>query len=116
MTRKKYMPVYGAGALAIFSGMTATAQEKPAAKEDAEVMSEVVVTGVRQSMRDAVIMKQNADLITDNISTADIGQLPDVTIAEELNRLPRRQHLARSWQREPGVDSRPGPAAGVRTS
>ena len=88
MTRKKFMPVYGAGALAIFSGMTATAQEKPAAKDDAEVLTEVVVTGVRQSMRDAVIMKQNADLITDNISTADIGQLPDVTIAEELNRLP----------------------------
>jgi iron complex outermembrane receptor protein len=88
MTRKKFMPVYGAGALAIFSGMAATAQEKPASKEDAEVLTEVVVTGVRQSMRDAVIMKQNADLITDNISTADIGQLPDVTIAEELNRLP----------------------------
>ena len=51
-------------------------------------LCEVVVTGVRQSMRDSVIMKQNSDLITDNISTADIGQLPDVTIAEELNRLP----------------------------
>ena len=50
--------------------------------------NEVVVTGMRQSMRDSVIMKQNSDLITDNISTADIGQLPDVTIAEELNRLP----------------------------
>jgi iron complex outermembrane receptor protein len=88
MTRNKFMPVYGAGALAIFSGMSATAQEQSAAKAEAEQMTEVVVTGVRQSMRDAVIMKQNADLITDNISTADIGQLPDVTIAEELNRLP----------------------------
>ena len=88
MTRKKYLPVYGTSALAIFSGMTATAQEKPAAGADAEVMNEVVVTGMRQSMRDSVIMKQSSDLITDNISTADIGQLPDVTIAEELNRLP----------------------------
>ena len=88
MARKKYLPVYGTSALAIFSGMTATAQEKPAAGTDAEVMNEVVVTGMRQSMRDSVIMKQSSDLITDNISTADIGQLPDVTIAEELNRLP----------------------------
>jgi TonB-dependent receptor len=88
MTRKKYLPVYGTSALAIFSGMAAMAQEKPATKDDAEVLNEVVVTGVRQSMRDSVIMKQNTDLITDNISTKDIGQLPDVTIAEELNRLP----------------------------
>ena len=51
-------------------------------------MNEVVVTGMRQSMRDSVVMKQNSELISDNISTADIGQLPDVTIAEELNRLP----------------------------
>lgn len=88
MTRKKYLPLYGTSALAIFSGMTATAQEKPTAQNDAEVLNEVVVTGMRQSMRDSVIMKQSSSLITDNISTADIGQLPDVTIAEELNRLP----------------------------
>ncbi len=88
MTRKKYLPLYGTSALAIFSGMTATAQEKPTAQNDAEVLNEVVVTGMRQSMRDSVLMKQSSALITDNISTADIGQLPDVTIAEELNRLP----------------------------
>src|SRR5262252_4032582 len=88
MKRKKYLPVYGTSALAIFSGMTAVAQEKPATPNDAEVLNEVVVTGMRQSMRDAVIMKQSSDLITDNISTTDIGQLPDVTIAEEINRLP----------------------------
>ncbi|HEV7606067.1 MAG TPA: TonB-dependent receptor [Steroidobacteraceae bacterium] len=86
MRAKKYLPVYGTAALAIFTGMTATAQEKP--KEDAEQIAEVVVTGVRQSMRDSVIMKQNSALITDNIASGDIGQLPDVTIAEELNRLP----------------------------
>jgi hypothetical protein len=33
-------------------------------------------------------MKQNSDLITENISSKDIGQLPDITIAEELNTLP----------------------------
>jgi TonB-dependent receptor len=86
MRRKKYLPVCGTGALAIFAGMTATAQDKP--KDEAEEMTEVVVTGVRQSMRDSVIMKQHAELITDNIASGDIGQLPDVTIAEELNRLP----------------------------
>jgi TonB-dependent receptor len=86
MRRKKYLPVCGTGALAIFTSMAVTAQDKP--KDDAEELTEVVVTGVRQSMRDSVIMKQNSELITDNIASGDIGQLPDVTIAEELNRLP----------------------------
>ncbi|MDE2492485.1 MAG: TonB-dependent receptor [Alphaproteobacteria bacterium] len=51
-------------------------------------METVTVTGVRESLRDSLVMKQSSDLITENISTKDIGQLPDVTIAEELNRLP----------------------------
>lgn len=54
----------------------------------AEDIETVVVTGIRGSLRDSLIMKRNSDLVTDNISTKDIGQLPDVTIAEELNRLP----------------------------
>src|SRR6478752_4364381 len=86
MKQKKFLPACGTGALAIFTCMTATAQEKP--KDDAQTIDEVVVTGVRQSMRDSVIMKQNSGLITDNIATGDICELPDVTIAEELNRLP----------------------------
>jgi len=86
MKRKKYLPVYGTGALAIFTSMNVAAQEPP--KDSLDDLSEIVVTGVRASMRDSVIMKQKAELITDNIASGDIGQLPDVTIAEELNRLP----------------------------
>jgi iron complex outermembrane recepter protein len=48
----------------------------------------VVVTGIRASMRDSLQMKLSSDLITENISSKDIGQLPDITIAEELNTLP----------------------------
>jgi len=54
----------------------------------ADPEKDIVVTGVRGSLRDALSVKRNSDLISDNISTKDIGQLPDVTIAEELNRLP----------------------------
>jgi TonB-dependent receptor len=49
---------------------------------------EVVITGIRGSLRQSLEMKRDTPLVTDNISTTDIGQLPDVTIAEELNRLP----------------------------
>ena len=56
--------------------------------QDASSIETVVVTGIRESLRDSLVMKQNATLITENISTKDIGELPDITIGEELNRLP----------------------------
>ncbi|MGD0144246.1 MAG: TonB-dependent receptor plug domain-containing protein, partial [Rhizomicrobium sp.] len=62
---------------------SATAPEK---KSDG--IEEVVVTGIRDSLRDALKMKRSSDLITDNISAKDIGQLPDITLAEALNTLP----------------------------
>ncbi len=64
------------------SGTGATPDQKPAQVET------VVVTGIRGSLRDSLTMKQSSDLITENISAKDIGQLPDITIAEELNTLP----------------------------
>ncbi|GFE83247.1 TonB-dependent receptor [Steroidobacter agaridevorans] len=52
------------------------------------IIEEVQVTGIRQSLRDALSVKLNSDLVVDAISSEDIGQLPDVTIAESINRLP----------------------------
>jgi iron complex outermembrane recepter protein len=81
-------PVYRASALAIFTSFGAQAYADAAADAATDNLSEIVVTGVRQAMKDSIGVKKNSDLIGDNISTAEIGQLPDVTIAEELNRLP----------------------------
>jgi TonB-dependent receptor len=90
---KKRQPVYRTGALAIFTTFGAQAYAAAAAAaaagaSDADSLTEIVVTGVRQAMKDSIDVKKHADTIGDNISTAEIGQLPDVTIAEELNRLP----------------------------
>lgn len=52
------------------------------------IIEEVQVTGIRESLRDALSIKMNSDLVVDAISSEDIGQLPDVTIAESINRLP----------------------------
>ncbi|MDI7775863.1 TonB-dependent receptor [Asticcacaulis sp. EMRT-3] len=49
---------------------------------------EVVVVGMRKSLRDALDIKRRQTGIVEAISSKDIGALPDVTIAEELNRLP----------------------------
>jgi iron complex outermembrane recepter protein len=73
-------------ALAILSSINGLAVAQTAASDSK--LDEVIVTGERQALRDSILMKENTDLISDSISTAEIGQLPDVTIAEELNRLP----------------------------
>ncbi|HZF14934.1 MAG TPA: TonB-dependent receptor [Steroidobacteraceae bacterium] len=71
--------------MAILSvGVPVLAQEQSGGDQ----MEEILVVGVRQALRDSIITKKNTDLVSDNISTNDIGQLPDVTIAEELARLP----------------------------
>ncbi|MEO8114945.1 MAG: TonB-dependent receptor [Phenylobacterium sp.] len=75
----------GSSALAICA---ATSIPAFAADADASKVEEVVVTGIRGSLKESLAMKRINPLVTDNISTSDIGQLPDVTIAEELNRLP----------------------------
>jgi iron complex outermembrane recepter protein len=85
---KNRQPVCTASALAIFTTFGAQAYADAASDAASDNLSEIVVTGVRQAMKDSIGVKKNSDTIGDNISTAEIGQLPDVTIAEELNRLP----------------------------
>lgn len=68
----------------------AQAQENPGgeAAQDSEVIEEVVVTGFRRSLQDAMRLKRDSDLIVEAISAEDIGKLPDNSIAESLVRLP----------------------------
>ncbi|MGA7710323.1 MAG: TonB-dependent receptor [Rhizomicrobium sp.] len=77
------MLLLGASAAAICSAATITAYA-----QDAGTVETVTVTGIRESLRDSLIMKQNSQLITEDISTKDLGELPDITVGEELNRLP----------------------------
>ena len=63
--------------------MTAFAQDA-----DDQVIEEIVTTGYRSSLRDAMLMKQNSESIIEAITAEDIGKLPDASIAESLARLP----------------------------
>ena len=58
----------------------------PAAK--APDATEVVVVGIRKSLRDALQTKRAATGVVEVISSKDIGALPDVSIAETLNTVP----------------------------
>lgn len=51
-------------------------------------IEEVVVTGFRQSVLNALDAKRNSDTVIEAISADDIGGLPDVSIADSLSRLP----------------------------
>ncbi len=81
-----------AAAIAIIAGpaaQNAAAQTTaPAAATPAAGTDEVIVTGMRKSMRDALQTKRAETGVVEVVSSKDIGVLPDVTIAETLARLP----------------------------
>ena len=63
-----------------------TAPKTPGAKATDE-LQEVTVTGVRASQIRAIEIKRLAPSIQDSISAENIGQLPDVTITDALQRI-----------------------------
>ena len=64
--------------------------DAPAAKPKGkpEVLQEVVVTGLRQSLMSAEAIKRLAPQIVDSVTAEDIGALPDRSVAEALERIP----------------------------
>lgn len=49
---------------------------------------EIVVTGFRAALENAVAEKKNRDQVVESVSAEDIGKLPDASIAESIARLP----------------------------
>lgn len=51
-------------------------------------VEEVMVTGYARSLQNSIETKRNADTVVQAISAADLGGLPDVSIADALGRVP----------------------------
>ena len=83
-----YKLLAAASGLALMAAASAHAQTTPAPASDTSQVDEVVVTGVRKSLREALDVKRGSDKVVEAISAKDIGVLPDVTIAESIARLP----------------------------
>src|SRR3546814_796010 len=64
----------------------ASAQSETAADEGTE--SEIVVTGFRASLENALNAKRDSNLIIESVTAEDIGKFPDQNVAESLQRLP----------------------------
>lgn len=67
------------------SGPAALAQDTGA--EAQEEVQEVVVTGIRSSLRSALNVKRNSVQVVDAITAEDIGQFPDKNLGEALQRV-----------------------------
>lgn len=76
-------------ALATTVALVSGSQAVYAQQESTEAeLEEVVVTGFRQSIVNAIDAKRKSDTVIEAISADDIGGLPDVSIADSLSRLP----------------------------
>lgn len=69
---------------AIVSGLTVPVH----AQEDGATIEEVVVTGFRGSLRQALDAKREATGAVDSIMAEDIADFPDTNLAEALQRIP----------------------------
>lgn len=86
-SRRRFRPqasiaALAAPAFALLPGMAHAQNTEPLTVE------EVVVTGVRASVRKALEIKRAADSIIDGVSSEDIGKFPDNNLAEALQRIP----------------------------
>lgn len=59
-----------------------------AADSAGQDVGEVVVTGYRLSLKNAVELKKSSDVMMDAINAEDIADFPDANLAESLQRLP----------------------------
>lgn len=58
------------------------------AREEEKVVEEVVVTGTRGSIINALKRKKDSANVVDSIEAEDLGKFPDINLAESLQRIP----------------------------
>jgi iron complex outermembrane receptor protein len=80
------LPTAGWAIFLVTGGGVAQAQNQAAGSDEA--LDEVIVSGIRKSIQDAIDVKKSDSSIVEAISAEDIGKLPDSSIAESLARLP----------------------------
>jgi outer membrane receptor for ferrienterochelin and colicin len=71
-----------------FLAAPASAQETETATSEESGEPEIVVSGQRRSLQDAVNRQRDSDFIVSALSSDDVGALPDQNVAEATRRLP----------------------------
>jgi TonB-dependent receptor len=75
-------------AIAVSAAIPLTAPTVANAQDEALTLEEVVVTGIRSSIKRAQDIKRNAAGVVDSIAAEDLGKFPDLNVAESLQRIP----------------------------
>lgn len=85
----KKTPLAAAVSFAIASGAVSgqETQTTGAATADPEMVEEVLVVGIRESLKQSMDFKRARDGIVDAITAEDIGDFPDSNLAESLQRI-----------------------------
>lgn len=72
---------------AALASVSVLAMATTVSAQDSEPSDEVIATGIRQSLQNALIEKRNADSLIEVILAEDIGKLPDQNLAEVLENI-----------------------------
>lgn len=75
------------GALMASSALAGPVLAQDPGDPQATEVEEVIVTGIRRSQEQSINIKRESTAIVDAISAEDIGKLPDVTVADALQRI-----------------------------
>ena len=116
------MRLYESMLLASVSAASLVAASPALARQSApntaasETVSEVVVTGFKQSYANEVRTKRTAIEITDGISSDDMGRIPDLNIGEALQRVPGIQINREAEGRDATINLRGLPGEFARTT
>lgn len=68
-------------------GISTMAMASAASAQSNDTNDEVIVTGIRASLENALVEKRNADSLVEVILAEDIGKLPDQNLAEVLENI-----------------------------
>jgi len=74
-------------AVAISGAIPMLAPSYAVAQDEALALEEVVVTGIRGSLKRSLDVKRDSNQIVDAISAEDVGKFPDANVAESLQRI-----------------------------
>jgi TonB-dependent receptor len=90
--RKKNFWLDGVCWGAMFIATSAAAQTQPQAQaavapQETTVLEDVIVTGYRKSLAEALDVKRHTDQFQDSVVATDVAKLPDNNIAESLQRI-----------------------------
>lgn len=75
------------GASLVAMGLTSQAAHAQEAPADGAADNEIVVSGIRASLKASMDLKRDAQGVVDAISAEDIGKFPDTNLAESLQRI-----------------------------